>query len=47
MLQRNLDNEQFGSLQNIRAIDYPRHSLITTDRPDSSQVFLNLFLKKF
>jgi hypothetical protein len=47
MLQRNFDNEQFSSLQNLRTIDYPHHSLITTDRPDSSQVLLNLFLKKF
>jgi hypothetical protein len=35
MLQTRLENEQFDSLPNIRS----QNGFISTDRPDSSQVF--------
>ncbi|UJR30525.1 hypothetical protein I4U23_018054 [Adineta vaga] len=38
MLQLRGENEQFSSLPSLRAIDHPRLSIITTDRPDSSQI---------
>ena len=46
MLQLRGENEQFSSLPSLRILDHPRLSIITTDRPDSSQVLfivLSLF----
>jgi hypothetical protein len=41
MLQSRLENEQFISLPNLMTTDRSRTGFITTDRPDSSQVFYN------
>ncbi|CAF1020700.1 unnamed protein product [Adineta steineri] len=38
MLQLHGENEHFGSLPSLRTHDHPRLSIITTDRPDSSQL---------
>ncbi|CAF0892825.1 unnamed protein product [Adineta ricciae] len=38
MLQLRSENEQFSSLPSLRVLDHPRLSIITTDRPDSSQL---------
>ncbi len=41
MLQSRLENEQFISLPSVMGTDRSRAGFITTDRPDSSQVFKN------